>query len=109
MRLVAWLGGGLFAVIILSGLAVAGLLALFFHLRQPADVMPLETVEQVPPAPRLETAPEGDRIAIEREAKSRLEGYAWADRSAGTARIPIERAMELVAKEDWPDGEGGRR
>jgi len=107
VRLVAWLGAGLFAGIILSGVLVAGLVALYLHFHQPAKVSPLESVEQVPPAPRLETTPEGDRASIEQAAKERLAGYGWADRNAGMARIPIERAMELLAKQGWPDKKGG--
>jgi hypothetical protein len=33
-----------------------------------------------------------------REARQRLDTYGWVDREAGVARIPIERAMELVAR-----------
>jgi hypothetical protein len=28
-----------------------------------------------------------------------LSGYAWVDRDAGVARIPIDRAMDLVLEE----------
>jgi hypothetical protein len=41
------------------------------------------------------------RAAVESAAAATLTGYAWVDRSAGTARIPIERAMELLAKQGW--------
>ena len=34
---------------------------------------------------------------VEASARARLEGYAWVDRDAGIARIPIERAMALIA------------
>lgn len=33
------------------------------------------------------------------EQRASLEGYEWADREAGTVRIPIEDAMELVARD----------
>ena len=35
----------------------------------------------------------------ERASAARLGGYAWVDRRAGTVRIPLERAMDLVAAE----------
>jgi len=31
-----------------------------------------------------------------------LENYSWVDKPQGKARIPIERAMELVAKQGLP-------
>ena len=50
------------------------------------------------------------------EEKAVLESYAWVDRSAGLARIPIDRAMEIAASKGlpkWPKQggtqEGGNR
>ncbi len=67
----------------------------------------------VPHAPRTEPAAVGraqigivdQRIfghdpsngEIQARARDLLEGYGWVDRDAGVARIPIERAMQLVA------------
>ena len=45
-----------------------------------------EAFDVVPPLPASSTA-----------AEERLHGYGWVDRSRGIVRIPIERAMELVA------------
>jgi hypothetical protein len=52
--------------------------------------------QQVPPAPRLEQNPRADGDKIIAAATARLEGYGWVDQRAGTAHIPIERAMELL-------------
>jgi hypothetical protein len=35
-----------------------------------------------------------------------LGSYGWVDRKAGTVRIPIDRAMDLVAKRGVPKGKG---
>lgn len=104
-RSVAYVGIGLFAGIIVSGAIVAGLLAQFDRLARPEPTTALEAADLVPPGPRLETAPAEDRIAVESRAKNRLQGYAWLDRQAGTVRIPVERAMELLAARGWPDEE----
>jgi hypothetical protein len=37
-----------------------------------------------------------DYAAVMRSAQEHLEHYGWVDPKAGIARIPIERAMELV-------------
>ena len=31
-----------------------------------------------------------------------LNSYGWVDKSSGSVRIPIERAMEILAKKGWP-------
>jgi hypothetical protein len=49
------------------------------------------------PAPLLQTAPQLERENYFAE-KARLTGsYAWVDRQAGIARIPVEQAMRLMA------------
>ena len=50
--------------------------------------------------PVLQTAAGAELEAFRAEKRERLESYGWADRRAGRAHIPIERAMELEAKED---------
>jgi hypothetical protein len=51
------------------------------------------------PTPRLETD-DGNQDLAELHTREDLllEHYSWADRSQGKVRIPIERAMELVAQ-----------
>ena len=49
------------------------------------------------PEPLLQTNP-GQHLATMRRAEdSLLQGYAWIDRQSGTVRIPIARAMDLIA------------
>jgi hypothetical protein len=66
------------------------------------DPKPLAIVERTaptpPPEPRLQVTPEKDLAALRAEEKAALEGYGWVDRAAGRVRIPIERAMALVAE-----------
>jgi len=38
-----------------------------------------------------------------KKADDDMLGYGWADRDANRARIPIDRAMELIAQHGWPD------
>jgi hypothetical protein len=93
----------LFAGIALSAGLVAGLLALFDHAGQRPAATALETAPLAPPLPRLEIDGKADRTVVEADAARKLNGYAWVDRSAGTVRIPIARAMELLAARGWPD------
>jgi hypothetical protein len=93
-------GIGLLLGTAFCGLFVVGLLALLPGPEQPAKPA-LETFSQEPPAPRLEIDGRINRVVVEGAAASKLTGYAWVDQSAGTARIPIERAMELLATQGW--------
>jgi hypothetical protein len=52
-----------------------------------------------PPEPRLQTTPAEDLAEMRAREEATLHGYGWGDRVAGVVRIPIERAMELVATE----------
>ena len=50
------------------------------------------------PAPTLQTDPLVDRVHEQDPERRRLATYGWIDRDAGVVRVPVERAMELVAR-----------
>jgi hypothetical protein len=53
--------------------------------------------------PRLQTDDGNQEIAdLHQKEDLLLENYSWVDKSQGKVRIPIERAMELVAKQGLP-------
>lgn len=49
------------------------------------------------PPPRLQGDPAGDLRDYQAAQQARLAGYAWADRERGLVRIPVERAMAMIA------------
>jgi hypothetical protein len=51
--------------------------------------------EKPRPEPRLQISPQGDLEEMRRQENEILSTYRWIDRDSGTARIPIERAMQL--------------
>lgn len=53
--------------------------------------------------PPLEIHEGAGRAALDAAARQRLDGYAWVDRAAGRVRIPIDRAMQVLAERGWPD------
>jgi hypothetical protein len=53
--------------------------------------------------PREKTSIQQSWDALQRDLAVTLGGYGWIDREHGIVRIPIERAMELVAQEP-PEG-----
>ncbi len=66
---------------------------------QPSALFP---AQQVPPSPRLQTAPQRDLYEMRRHEDSILTTYGWVDQKAGVARIPIDRAMDLLLKRGVP-------
>jgi len=59
---------------------------------------------QVPPEPRLQSNPLDDLARLHAEEDAVLHSYGWVDRPAGVVRIPVERAMELLAQSGLPRG-----
>ena len=57
---------------------------------------------RTPPEPRLEPLPllPGQRLRAEEDAI--LTTYAWVDKKAGVARIPIDRAVEILVERGLP-------
>jgi hypothetical protein len=94
------------AVLFVLGIAISvGLYFLLFRFeRQEAarDEPPspyAATADRPAPEPQLQ-GPTPHALRAEQEAN--LRGYAWIDRGAGRIRVPIERAMELVAEREKP-------
>jgi len=54
------------------------------------------------PQPRLETQETVDINAFRLKEAQALNSYGWVDQQAGVVRIPIDRAMELVAERGLP-------
>ena len=54
------------------------------------------------PQPRLETAERTEINNFRLQEEQTLNSYGWVDQSAGVVRIPIERAMQLVAERGLP-------
>ena len=94
------------AFIVLAGAALYGLEALYGQLALPTAQPPPSALPRrhpEPPPPRLQSAPAADLAVYRAREQAILESYAWVDRDAGIARIPIARAIELLAERGWSD------
>lgn len=58
--------------------------------------------KEPPPEPHLQTRPWEDLARLRAEEDARLHRYVWVDRKAGIVRIPIERAIALLAERGLP-------
>ena len=59
------------------------------------------------PTPRLEENERGQLDDIRLEEENTLNSYGWVDQKAGTVRVPIERAMDLIAQRGLPVRQAG--
>ena len=94
-------GFGLLATLAVSLTAVAVLITYYESTPEP-PVSGLERDRIIPPEPRLETQALGNGPGVILEAQQRLSRYAWVDREAGVARIPLQRARVLLLERGWP-------
>jgi hypothetical protein len=62
------------------------------------------TERAFPPEPRLQINPGADYTATRERAMQQLSTYGWLDKANGKARIPIERAMDIIAEQGLPVG-----
>jgi hypothetical protein len=56
------------------------------------------------PEPRLQLSPPADMANFRAKEEAELTSYGWIDKNSGLVRIPIQRAMEIVAKQGLPAG-----
>ena len=92
---------GLVIVCVVSIALLFGLLK-FFQSREETSVA--DTVDPVKlfPEPQLQKTPILDLKAIHAEEDILLTGYAWVDPKQGIVRIPVDRAIEVLAKRGLP-------
>jgi hypothetical protein len=92
---------GLVIVCVVSIALLFGLLK-FFQSREETSVA--NTVDPVKlfPQPQLQKTPILDLKAIHAEEDKLLNGYAWVDPKQGIVRIPVDRAIEVLAKRGLP-------
>jgi hypothetical protein len=72
------------------------------ELANPAPASPFAGTRQLPSGAQLQVNPRQDFLKFRAEQEHSLESYAWENRTAGTVRVPIERAMELLLDNGLP-------
>src|SRR5829696_7084464 len=61
-----------------------------------------------PPAPNLQNQPFKDIYMLRQGETEKLTSYGWVDKEGGIARLPIDRAMEVMLEKGFPArAEGG--
>ena len=102
-RAVAWFGLGLVITFLLIFLMARWLLGIFGAQHSVGTaVSQISGQRMPPPQPRLQTNSTGDMARFREWENGILTNYSWMDRPAGVVRIPIERAMDIIAERGLP-------
>jgi hypothetical protein len=105
-RAVWTFAGGLLAVMVVVGALMWGMLVLFKDRARKEDPAPSPIAEanqeRLPPEPRLQSDPTLDVTTLRANEDAILTTYGWVDRGAGIGRLPIDRAIELIAVTGLP-------
>lgn len=72
------------------------------HVQKDTRLVDLGTVEKTFPEPRLETNERTELNDFRLGEEQTLNSYGWVDQNAGVVRIPIDRAMQLIAERGLP-------
>jgi hypothetical protein len=107
LRLVPVLLFGIVLVLVTTGvlLLMSTLFNSYASRRAQQDVPPLplaQTRSQLPPEPRLQVSPPRELQQLRAAEEATLTSYGWVEQSEGIVRIPIERAMALLAERGLP-------
>lgn len=106
LRPVVISGIGLLVILVVTAALMLGLFDVMavYEARVSPPANPLVAAEgqRLPPQPRLQAHPLKDLDELRAAEHEILTSYAWKDRSAGIVRIPIARAMELMAARGGP-------
>jgi hypothetical protein len=106
VRVVTWAAIGLMISVIAVCVTVGGLFSLFKRqYRSVSAPSGITTPGRLPPAPRLQTNPTADLQHLLEAENAKLNSYGWIDKSAEVIRIPIDRAMDLLAQRGSRDGD----
>ncbi len=103
--------------IVITGIGLAGILvvsaALMWPLNSllldrgraadpPPPLLPEARQRPLPPEPRLQVSPERELREMRAEEERVLSSYGWVDEAGGIARVPVERAIDLVLEFGLP-------
>jgi hypothetical protein len=111
LRPIIWAGVTLIVLAIVVQVGLWWLFDYFIERRThlegpPVPTAPLVWPRQLPTGPRLQTDPHRDLQELLSAENAILQSYGWVDQGAGIVRIPISRAMELLAERGLPARQG---
>jgi hypothetical protein len=105
VRAIIWFMVVLAGIVLAVDVAMWGTFRLFAHIEEKNDpvVSPLAIPAGQPLGPPgLQTTPWADLKKFRADQNAHLHGYGWVDETSGVARVPIEKAKEMLLKKGLP-------
>jgi len=96
-RDIAWLAAGLALFVVITPLLMQFVFPQSMRHQSPSAPPALNA-----DAPQLEITPRDDLQRFQRSEAQFEQSYGWTDRGKGAVRIPISRAMQLLAERGLP-------
>jgi hypothetical protein len=93
------------AVVLVIAVVVTSLLIQYKtvqHARQDTPIPQLAREREATPGTRLPVDAQKELRQLRGAEDAMLNSYGWVDKDAGIARIPVDRAMEILAKKGLP-------
>jgi len=94
VRLVVVSLAGLAVVALVVFVLVVGIFRYFYDTDKTGEA---QRQPVIPPEPRIEVAPYEQLQQMRAREEHIQNTYAWVDKSAGTVRVPIDRAIDMLA------------
>src|SRR5262245_38189492 len=104
-----WVVLGLALALLIAHSVLAGILGRMEKSPAPSDrwvSADQTTLASKPPPPNLQISSAADLKEFRAREEHDLTTYGWVDKNAGIARVPIDRAMELVLQRGLPTRTG---
>jgi hypothetical protein len=106
VRLLVWSTAGLLLII---AIAIVAMWSLGFGIKDrlvasdpPPPLLPEARIEHRPPGPNLQVDPRQQLLDLRADEERLLATYGWVDETQGLARVPIDKAMDLLVEQGLP-------
>jgi hypothetical protein len=103
VRLIVYSTLGLIAGMVIVFLIVLGIFRVMQkEMPREPRISAIVNPNRIPPEPRLQPHPANELQALRRHEDDVLNHYGWVDQKAGVVRIPVDRAMDILARRGFP-------
>src|SRR6185436_10407276 len=100
MRSIVGFSVGVVVVTLVAAAVMWWMSALFKRQEEAKDrapsPLPEARLDSIPPGPRLQPSPPRDMDELRARDRDILKTYGWIDQTQGVARIPVDRAIDIL-------------
>jgi hypothetical protein len=105
VRAIIWFVVVLGSIVLAINVSMWGMFKVLQHFEranEPYTTPLARPAGETPPEPRLQTTPWTDLHTFRAEQQQFVDGYGWVDEKLGIARIPIDKAKQMLLQKGIP-------